>query len=520
MRISSTKTIDGLRWCAALLFALATSTAPAEGRFRDLVDSLDLNEFALTGSVYVAQSLYAGVDNSVVLYPMLMNFESSVDSDTILFGRGSHGGVRHVTDNDWVFGVVGKVQTLGYGSEDSDVFAGMEHRDWSLQAGGTIGKRFNRLTFDLFATSDLLNEHDGQEYELMVAWPFSFGDWQVVPQASFRYQTSEFISHYFGVTEEEALPERPAYDPGGATTSSARLDWTWRFHPEWFVRLSTQVSFLPDEIRDSPLVDRDTAWSFTASIAYDAPAFVAPDDESVRRAGRAFEFTTGGFWIKSNSSVDLRDSPQSVPGSLEDQRQLSRHEFVVPVHATWQWGRLHKLDLRFFTLSRSGSVRFDEAREIGGITFGPDETVTTSLDTRVFRLAYGFSILRDEQKELTVLGGLHITDTDYRVGDGEDSLAASTTPILPVVGLHGRVNVTPRWSVEASAEAFAMDFARYSGDLIDLSLAARYRISDRYFAGAGYRYYRQDLESADDSLFGDVLVNYWGPYAYLGLRFQ
>jgi outer membrane protein len=508
-----------LRACAALLGLLATTTVSAEWSLRELVDSLDLNKYALTGEVYVGQSLYSGVDNAVVVYPLLRNFGSSVDSDAILFGRGSYGGVRYVWDNDWTAGLVGKVQTLGFGSEDSEIFAGMERRNWSLQAGVTVGKRFDRLTFDLFATSDMLGEHEGEEYELLVAWPFSFGDWELVPQAGFRYQTADFISHYFGVAEDEALPGRPAYAPGGATTNSARLDWTWRFHPKWFVRVATQISFLPDEIRDSPLVDRDTAWSFSLGVSYDAPVFVAPDDPSVRRAGTALELSTGGFWVTSRSRVDLGAAQLPETSRLEDLQQLARHELVVPVEAAWQWGRLHRLDLRLFSLSRSASVHFDDAREIGDTTFGPDETVTTSFDTRVFRLAYGFAVLRDEQKELLVLGGLHVTDTDYRVRDADDSLVASTTPILPVIGLRGRVNMTQKWSVEAGVEAFVLDFADYSGELFDLALAARYRISDRYFLGLGYRYYRQDLRSGDESLFGDVLIDYRGPYAYLGLRF-
>ena len=507
-----------LRRAAVLLGLFTITTTSAEGSWRELADSLDLNEFALTGEVYVGQSLYTGVDNSIIVYPLLRNFESSVDSDTILFFRASYGGVRYVSDNNWTAGLVGKVQTLGYGSQDSEIFAGMDRRNWALQAGATAGIRFDRLTFDLFATSDLLNEHDGEEYELLVAWPFAFGDWELVPQASFRYQSDDFVSHYFGVTESEALPGRSAYAPGGAMTTSARLDWAWRFHPRWFVRTSTQVSFLPDEIRNSPLVDRDTAWSFSVSLSYDAPTFVAPDDESVRRAGTAFELSTGGFWVTSRSEVDLRGSPFPA-GKLEDLQELAKHELVMPIEAAWQWGRLHRLDLRVFSLSRSSSVQFDDPLTIGETTFGPDELVTTDLDTRVFRLAYGFAVLRDEQKELSVLAGLHVTDTDYQVRDGDDSLAASTTPILPVIGLRGRANLTEKWSIEANAEAFIMDFANYSGELFDLSAAVRYRISERLFAGFGYRYYRQDLQSGDGSLFGDVLINYRGPYGYLGMRF-
>jgi outer membrane protein len=502
-----------------VLLASLPARAGEDGFLVELADSLDLNEFALTGEYYTSQSLYAGVDNFQIVYPLLRTFGSSVHSDSILYIRDRYGGLRYITDDGWVFGVVGTVQTLGYGSEDSDVFSGMERRNWSLQAGAHVGKRFERIAFDLFATTDLLGEHDGEEYDLLVAWPFNFDTWELVPQVGFTYQTSNFVDHYFGVRITEAIPDRrPGYEPGAALTTSARLGYSYRINDRWFMTAAATIEFLPDEIKDSPLVERETAWSFSVGISYDAPAFTAVDDESVRRSGSALEVIAGGFYVRSRSKINYLVVPPISTPALEEQ-QLEETELVFPVDVIWQWGRLHRIDFRTFSLSRNSARQLTDPLTIGDTTFGPDEVVRTTLKTRVFRLGYGLSIFRDEQKELSLMGGIHVTDIDFQVLDSDDSARAATTPVLPVLGVRGRANFSDRFSLEVNIEAFALDFDKYNGELFDVSLSGRYRISDRWFAGLGYRYYRHKIRSADDPQFVEYLIDYQGPFAYLGVRF-
>ena len=506
-------------FCCVSLVLFSMPADADDGRLVGLLDSIDLNDYALTAELYISQSPYSGVDDFAVLYPLLSNFESSVDSRDILYIRDSYAGIRYVSDAGWVAGFAGKIQTLGYGADDSEVFAGMERRNWTAQFGFNVGKRFNRLAVDLFATTDLLDEHGAEEYDLLIARAFPLGRWEIVPQIGVRYQTGNFVNHYYGVTAPEATAERPEYTPGSALTPTLRLTGSYRISPTWFLTAAVGVSSLPGQITDSPLVDRDNTWRFSVGISYDAPAFAAPDDDAVERAGAALELSTGGFLINSRSRVDLAGPSPLPEPDVEDGQRLEEQELAFPVDAIWQWGRYHRLDLRLFSLSRSSEAEFVDPVTIGDVTFGPNETVRTRLRTRVFRIGYGFSFLRDEQKELSLLAGLHVTDIEYSVRDTTDTIAASTTPVLPVFGVRGRVNMHPRISIEANVEAFLFDFNRYSGELFDVSMSGRYRLTGRWFTGLGYRYYRQNIRTADESLAGRVEIDYHGPYAYVGARF-
>jgi hypothetical protein len=127
--------------------------------------------------------------------------------------------------------------------------------------------------------------------------------------------------------------------------------------------------------------------------------------------------------------------------------------------------------------------------------------------------------MRDEQKDVSIFGGLHATDIDYRVRGSSEPIVASTTSFLPVIGARANVVPAERWSATGNIEIFLLDFDKHSGELMDISVSAEYRLAERLIAGIGYRYYRQDIESGDDAFLGDYRLHYQGPFLQLRARF-
>ena len=62
------------------------------------------------------------------------------------------------------------------------------------------------------------------------------------------------------------------------------------------------------------------------------------------------------------------------------------------------------------------------------------------------------------------------------------------------------------------------DFNRYSGSPLDCRLSAKYTWRERLTAGLGYRFYRQDIDTADESFSGDYRFVYQGPLVFFGAR--
>ena len=56
------------------------------------------------------------------------------------------------------------------------------------------------------AQTDLLGEHDGQEYEFKIARLFDFDRYYVMPQLDVTYQSASLVDHYFGVNSGGGNP--------------------------------------------------------------------------------------------------------------------------------------------------------------------------------------------------------------------------------------------------------------------------------------------------------------------------
>ena len=179
----------------------------------------------------------------------------------------------------------------------------------------------------------------------------------------------------------------------------------------------------------------------------------------------------------------------------------------------------HRLEFGYFQLKRSGASDVVVPIDIGDVTYLPGDSVLSSFDTTIYRLGYAFSLYHDAQKELAVFGGAHITDISFHSAGNAETVDADTTAILPVLGVDLAINFTERVSLEVGLQFFIGDVNHYSGNLLDFGFAGNYQWHDRMDIGVGYKFYRQDIDSADESFTGDYRFEYRGPYIYARARF-
>ena len=495
---------------------LVWSIEATAGETLDAMRQLDLNTYALGAHLYVTGSPYEGVEDFIVVFPAPTRFDPAIVTDDVFFIRDGDFGLRRRFGNGWDLAGVLSIQTLGYGSGQSPALAGMSRRDWTIQGGISTGREFGRYRFDIVAQTDLLDEHGGQEYEFKLARLFDRETYYWSPQVDITYQSSQLVNHYFGVAAAEELPDRPEYRPGAALTWGASLEWGWKWHRHWFVSASAKLEWLPSEIRNSPIVNEDTTWSFLMTFAYDAPAMIAMDGGRPDVGG--FELGFGAFFVDADSKVFLVGDATDVPIDIESEFSVGDTEVSVPVNLVWRFGPFHRIELSYFELKRSGAGDLVVPVDVGDVTFEAGESVNTGFDTRIFRFGYAFSLLHDVQKELAIFGGAHVSDVSFRANGANDGARADTTAILPVLGADLMVNFTDSLSLGAELQIFVSDVNRYSGNLIDFSFFGQYTWSDRLATGFGYRYYRQDIDTADEDFFGDYRFEYRGPFVFIAAR--
>ena len=437
---------------------------------QNFFDRIDLNDYALGINLNTSESRYAGVDSSTILYPSPQSFEHSLRTSDVFFTHGANVGLRRVTSDGWTFGGLLGLQTYGYGSNQAEILIGMARRNWTVQAGGLLGRRLGRLHLTLDGVADILGEHNGYELSLAAAVVFAGERWEFIPEVRASWESEKLLNHYFGVRDNEAIPGRPAYRLGAATTLSGSFDWSWRLSPRWYVSATAAVDVLPDEVRNSPLVDKGAIWRVNLGLAYDAAAFVEKSDLD---DASSFYVSAGAFFSTAESSIDFLDDGDAVSLDLESESGLADDKTSIPIDVVWELGRHHRIEASYFNLNRSAVV----------------DGIRTDFDTRTLSFGYGFSFLRDKQKDLSLYGGLHVTEIEFSSGEPTDALAASTTAYLPVLGVRFRANLTERLELGASLDVFLSDFDRHSGSSIDVDFSGMYAFTDWLSLGGGFPFF-------------------------------
>ena len=131
-------------------------------------------------------------------------------------------------------------------------------------------------------------------------------------------------------------------------------------------------------------------------------------------------------------------------------------------------------------LDRNGNV----------ITIPLGATVNSSLDYDIVKLAYQWSFYHNDKVELSVGGGLHLTDIDVKLAasatssGGSASEARSLLP-LPVISFRLGYDVTSKLNWYLQTELFSLSIDDWDGIYTDFQLGMEYRVMKNLGLGIG-----------------------------------
>ncbi len=505
--------------CLLLLVGPSVSQA---GKLLDAIRDYDLNNYALGLAYANSQNPYLGSSNSSYLYPYLTSFRHSAFTDDWLYMQSENFGVRFVPDNDWEFGLIARFQTLGPGVWDNQELDGIEDRGWALEAGPLIGWRGWPVQLLFRSYWDLPNKHSGVTQEFELSLPLQFERGFLVPEIQVSYLSDDYSDYYFSVSSAESGPGRPAYEAGAAINVWTGFAAGYELSPRWLLKATLGVEFFDDEMTDSPIIDRDKQWTAILGLAYNANVFSSRDyDDSAWN--KPFEFRVGALSSAIATSLKTRDANGQLSEEIdiEELLGLPDRRTVMQLDATFRLGYYHQLQLGYFDLQRRSTKTLDRDVTIGERVFPAGSDVESDLETSLLGLSYGYSLLRDGQKELVLKAGVTYMTLDMTftaVGDNEPAERSIEAP-LPTFGLLGFLPLSEQWRIGAELDVFALDVDVYRGSMGLFSVDVERRFGESFSAGLGYTVYRLKLQSSDDDLGGELKLRYHGPRLYVGVAF-
>lgn len=186
-----------------------------------------------------------------------------------LYLYGISGGYRLIKHDGLSIGPVFRPRFTGFDADDSRALNGMEDRDWTLDLGAAVSWLTDYGLSSVGWVTDVLGRHKGQELELSYTIMFPVAGFDIIPSVAVQYQSSDLVDYYYGVRSDEALlPERPAYEAGGAWNPYFRLAVRRDLSEKWSLMLGGQLDWFDDEIDNSPIVDESRDYMLLGGLLY------------------------------------------------------------------------------------------------------------------------------------------------------------------------------------------------------------------------------------------------------------
>ena len=234
-----------------------------------------------------------------------------------------------------------------------------------------------------------------------------------------------------------------------------------------------------------------------------ASANLAADPGSERAS-----ISLGAFLTDRDTNARL-DSETLGLGTVidaEDDLGLDSSDTVARLDAYYRFNPRHRIDFSIFDLSRDATATIDESIQFGDEVFDINSTISSEYDLSIYKAAYTYSFLIRDNGYLGVTAGLYVLSTDISLTESNTGQfeADDLTAPLPVIGLRGNYQWTPRLVLRSSAEIFAIEFDHVDGSLIDFYVGLDYHFHDNFAVGLGYNNVSLDVD-ADGSEFKGAL---------------
>ena len=253
MMKQASKSASACLVCAAIFSAASTATAQAVAEIPFF--SASPGTTALGGGLRLGQSPYFASDNEderqLDLIPLYL-YEGKY-----LFVHGTSGGVHILRNHAFEFNLYTRYRFLRLDSDFHTFYEGLEEREQSLDAGIELGLKQPWGEIKLDWVTDTLDRHNGQEVRFTYRYRFEAGPWSISPFIGWSWQDANLTDYYFGVSESEARPGRPAYSPGDAQWIGFGLNTAWHVSSRIVIFGNFVFGGAESEIVDSPLVEED-----------------------------------------------------------------------------------------------------------------------------------------------------------------------------------------------------------------------------------------------------------------------
>ena len=242
-----------VRHCCTVLLLLLSSLAYGQEVTEIPFFNAPEGSAALGAGIRFGQSPYLASDNederTVDMIPLYL-YEGKY-----FFFRGTAGGVHLIHNDNWEVNFLARYRFQNLDPNSNVYYEGLTERKQTLDAGFQVmsTRPWGDLKFHFI--TDSLGRHDGQQAEFSYRYRFAAGPWSISPYVSLAWQDDNLTNYYFGVSDAEALSDRPAYLPGESMWIGLGMNTAWQATDRITLFGNFGFAGTDSEVVNSPLVE-------------------------------------------------------------------------------------------------------------------------------------------------------------------------------------------------------------------------------------------------------------------------
>ncbi len=252
------KTKDDFSWQISLNMSLVYQTSIIKGQEQD--EATDYLIIGLPIDLY-----YKGF------------FLQSNNRRSIEWQHGSELGYQLITEKDWSLDILLKNYLIGYepdeiikdNGETIPELEGLSDRDpaYGLALRYSTFIENDLYTLDI-ASLDVDNGGSSWLVEGFYSHLIPYRNWDIYFGVGLTYYSSETVNYYVGVSEAEATPARPYYNPSGSFRVQAEIYAQYPIAKKWTFDAGITQSYFDNNFADSPLTKSQSSTQINVGVKY------------------------------------------------------------------------------------------------------------------------------------------------------------------------------------------------------------------------------------------------------------
>ena len=246
--------IKSIGFLTLVILGFSTSTA------------LWANEFTLgVGASYVS-SPYKQYDADYLPFPLI-----KYDSPRIYI-NGLKGGVYLYNGKKTSLGVDLSYMPIEFDPDNTDNrrLKKLDHRRSTAMLGLSLNHDFEIGTVDVSASTDILGKSNGALIYADYALPIPVSDkLTITPKTGVIWASENYNDYYYGISQKESRRSGlKSYHPESSISPYLGISAHVKFTKNWSGFASGTVTFLPSEVKDSPMVDESSIRAISVGTSY------------------------------------------------------------------------------------------------------------------------------------------------------------------------------------------------------------------------------------------------------------